>query len=360
VEQNQFTTKHHAMYSRIRHIEKSALDRPVTYRKLSEDFNSGGYAAKTVVELDFASKSYSENVLLNEVCLNILRNDRIALIGANGCGKSTLIRLIMGEEPCDSGVVKVSSNIKIAYMPQIILFDDENATVIEALRNAVDLPEDKLRSILVRFNFNSQDIIKKVSSLSGGEKSRLKLCLLMQSQVNFLILDEPTNHLDIESREWIEDAVADFSGTMLFISHDRFFLSRFASKIWSMKDGEITAFNGGFEDFLQAASIPINQAITSTPKKKKGKLSVKTKEKPKIPIPLETQIYKAEAELAALNEEITACLSGMHGRAASVAYGQSNSEYTKMNLFYQNKEQLEKHIASLYDDWANESENGGL
>ena len=339
VEQNQFTTKHHAMYSRIRHIEKSAVDRPVTYRKLSEDFSSGGYAAKTVVELDYASKSYGENVLLNEVSLNILRNDRLALIGANGCGKSTLIRLIMGEEPCDSGVVKVSSNIKIAYMPQIILFDDENATVIDALRNAVDFPEDKLRSILVRFNFNSQDIIKKVCNLSGGEKSRLKLCLLMQSQANFLILDEPTNHLDIESREWIEDAVSDFSGTMLFISHDRFFLNRFATKIWSMKDGEITAFNSGFEDFLQATLISANKVATPTPKKKREKQPVKTKEKPKIPIPLETQIYEKEAELVLLDNEIELSLS----------------DYAKLNLLYQKKAQLENIIESLYDDWANDN-----
>jgi ABC-type multidrug transport system ATPase subunit len=160
----------------------------------------------------------------------------------------------------------------------------------------------------------------------------------MQNQANFLILDEPTNHLDIESREWIEDAVSDFNGTMLFISHDRFFLSQFTSKIWSMKDGEITVFDGGFVDFLQTASNPASQVTVPMPKKKKGKLSVKTKEKPNIPIPFETQIYEAEAELAALDKEITACLS--------------DSDYIKINLLYQRKTQLENHIASLYDGWA--------
>ena len=238
-----------AMEKRIEQMDK--VDKPTTLRKMTEDFNSGGHAAKVVVSLESVHKSYGSNKLLDDVSLNIGRNDRIALIGANGCGKTTLLKMIMGEETCDSGMIKVSSNIKLAYMSQIIAFDDDNATVIETLRNITPLPEEKLRSTLARFRFKAQDVTKKVTNLSGGEKSRLKLCLLMQNQANFLILDEPTNHLDIESREWIEDAVSDFVGTMLFISHDRFFLSQFASKIWSMKDGSITVFNGGFEDWAR-------------------------------------------------------------------------------------------------------------
>ena len=247
VAQNRFTTKHHAILSRIDHMVK--VDKPITNRRITEDFNSGGHAAKEVVVIESVHKAYGTNVLLDDANLIIRRNDCIALIGANGCGKSTLIRLIMGQEPPDSGVVKVSSNITIAYMPQIIYFDDDNATVIETLRNTVDLPEDKLRSILVRFLFNSQDIQKKVSSLSGGEKSRLKLCLLMQSQANFLIMDEPTNHLDIDTRQWIENAVSEWDCTMLFISHDRYFLNRFASKIWDMKDAQMTEFSGSFDEY---------------------------------------------------------------------------------------------------------------
>jgi ATPase subunit of ABC transporter with duplicated ATPase domains len=127
-------------------------------------------------------------------------------------------------------------------MPQIIKFDDENATVLETLRDAIGLAEDKTRSILANFKFKAPDVMKKVKNLSGGEKSRLKLCMLMQTKVNFLILDEPTNHLDIDSREWIEEAISEWDCTMLFISHDRYFLNKFASKIWSMKDGKITDY----------------------------------------------------------------------------------------------------------------------
>ena len=328
-----------AFEKRIEQMDK--VDKPTTSKKMTEDFNSGGHAAKVVVSLDSVHKAYGSNVLLNCVSHNINRNDRIALIGANGCGKTTLLRMIMGEEACDNGIIKVSSNIKIAYMSQIILFDDINATVLDTLRNISPLPEDKLRSILARFRFKAPDVIKKVCNLSGGEKSRLKLCLLMQNQANFLILDEPTNHLDIESREWIEDAVSDFNGTMLFISHDRFFLNRFASKIWNMKDGEITAYDCGFEEFLHATSLSENKATAQSNKKKNGKPPAKTKEKPKALIPYETQIYGAEAELAAIDDEIAAILP--------------DSDYAKINLLYQKKAKLEDYIALLYEDWAGET-----
>ncbi|MCL2565018.1 MAG: ATP-binding cassette domain-containing protein [Defluviitaleaceae bacterium] len=330
-----------AMERRIEQMDK--VDKPLMSRKMTEDFNSGGHAAKEVVSFDSVSKSYGSNMLLDDVSLSIGRNNRIALIGANGCGKTTLLKLIMGEELCESGALKVSSNIKIAYMSQIIVFDDENATVFETLQNQVSLPEEKLRSILARFRFRTPDVIKKVRNLSGGEKSRLKLCLLMQNQANFLILDEPTNHLDIESREWIEDAVADFNGTMLFISHDRFFLNRFASKIWSMKDGKITVYDGDFEEYLQSSAIINSQPSITPSKNKKKKPAAPSKEKPKETIPFEALIYEAEAELTVLDKEIELHLT--------------DSDYEKMNLLYQKKYKLEEHIASLYDDWARE--NGG-
>ena len=340
-----------AMEKRIEQMEK--VDKPATSRKMTEDFSSGGHAAKAIVSLDSVCKCYGANVLLDDVSLTIGRNDRIALIGANGCGKTTLLKMIMGEESCDSGLVKVSSNINIAYMSQIIVFDDENATVLDTLRNISPLPEEKIRSILARFRFKALDVIKKVGSLSGGEKSRLKLCLLMQNQINFLILDEPTNHLDIESREWIEDAVSDFSGTMLFISHDRFFLNQFASKIWHMQNGKITVFDGGFEDYLQtmktqAVKIIDNQSSVthSNKNKQKKKPASASKEKSKVSIPLETQIYQAEAELNALEQ------------AASTSYSHPDSDYEKINELYQKKHQLEARITALYEDWANESDSG--
>jgi len=326
-----------AFEKRIEQMEK--VDKPTTSRKMTEDFNSGGHAAKVVVELDGVQKSFGGHTLLNNATLHIGRNERIALIGANGCGKTTLLKMMMAEEPCDSGTIKVSSNIRMAYMPQITVFDHDHATVLDTLRHIAPLPEEKLRSILARFRFRALDVLKKVGQLSGGEKSRLKLCLLMQNQANFLILDEPTNHLDIESREWIEDAIAEFSGTMLFISHDRFFLNQFASKIWSMKEGEIEVFDGGFEEFLHTTATP---KILPGKKKKQPVAKVKeTPKTPKAPPPPETQIYEAEAELAALEEDIAQRLAA--------------ADYEKANALYQQKMQLEGRIAALYDEWASES-----
>ena len=319
-----------AMEKRIEQMDK--VDKPTTSKKLSDDFNSGGYAAKELVSLDFVCKGYGQKTLLNNVSIGINRNDCIALIGENGCGKTTLLKLIMGEENCDSGLVKVSSNAKIAYMSQIIVFDNENATVLDTLRYAFDLTEEKARSILAGFKFKAQDVQKKVSNLSGGEKSRLKLCLLMQDKVNFLILDEPTNHLDIESREWIEDAVSEFGGTLLFISHDRYFLNKFASRIWSMKDGQITDFHGAYDDY---AKIHSGKSLPNTTKKKSP--PVKVKEQPKPSVSIESLIYEAEAELDEVNKAIEACVSG--------------ADYGKIDSLYKQKHALEENLEGLYTRW---------
>ena len=266
-----------------------------------------------------------------------------------------MLRLITSEEACDSGTVKLSSNIKIAYMPQIIRFEDENLTALETLRYAYDLTEEKARSILANFRFKATDVLKKVGNLSGGEKSRLKLCLLMQSKVNFLILDEPTNHLDIESREWIEDAVADWEGTMLFISHDRYFLNKFASRIWSMADGEITDFYGSLDDYLETitaqnqaspgkekVATQKNQVVAKSNQLKnssaRGEVNSPAKTKVGAAIPVETQIYEAEAELEKVNWAIES--------------GQYKTDHKKTNALYQEKHRLEEKIESLYSQWA--------
>ena len=238
VANNQFTTKHHAILSRLDHMEK--IEKPVSGpRKLSEGFKNGGHVAKELVTFEAVNKSFGEKPVAKDMDFSIYRNDRIALIGANGCGKTTLMKMIMGDELPDSGNIKVSINVKCAYMPQIITFKNMEATVLETLCSEFDLTEEKARSILARFNFRAADVHKKVTTLSGGEKSRLKLCLMMQNNVNFLLLDEPTNHLDIATREWIENVLDDFEGTMIFVSHDRYFLNKFADIVWNMADGVI-------------------------------------------------------------------------------------------------------------------------
>ena len=329
-----------AFEKRIEHMEK--VDKPNTSKRMEEDFNSGGYAAKVIVAFNSVKKQYGSKILLQDLNLSISRNDSIALVGENGCGKSTLIKLITGEEASDSGLVTVSSNVKIAYLPQIIAFENEEATVLETLRHAYGLPEEKARSILAGFKFRAADVTKKVSSLSGGEKSRLKLCLLMQNQVNFLILDEPTNHLDIESREWIEEAVSDFEGTLLFVSHDRYFLNKFTSKIWSMKDGDITEFNCGFDEYIQIIERQEQEPIITPAEKKIRPLPTKKVESLPKRVPYEVLISEAENELQELIKIIETELR--------------HKEYDKLKPLYEEKIQLEERIELLYRAWAKEHE----
>ncbi len=322
-----------AIEKRIEQMDK--IEKPIAARSLTAEFDSGVYASKEIVSFDSVSKNYGTKAILDDLTIKIRRNDSIALVGANGCGKSTLLKMIMGEEQCDSGTIKVGVSVKIAYMPQIIVFDSNEATVLETLRCETGVSDEKARSILAKFNFRASDVMKKVSALSGGEKSRLKLCLMMQNDTNFLLLDEPTNHLDIASREWIENVLTDFDGTMLFVSHDRYFLNKFATKAWSMDNSTITRYDYGFEQYLEAIRLPEiqkNKAKNKSPAPKE-----KIKIQPSKSMQAEDLISEAESELEAINAEIESDLT--------------KSDFTRMDVMCEKKRWLEERIDSLYSEW---------
>jgi ABC-type multidrug transport system ATPase subunit len=241
----------------------------------------------------------------------------------------------MDEEQCDGGAIKISASIRAAYMPQIITFSNMQATILDTLRYEHSLTDEKARSVLAGFHFRAADVVKKVGALSGGEKSRLKLCLMMQDNVNFLILDEPTNHLDIATREWIENALDDFEGAMLFVSHDRYLLNKFADKVWSMDGGNIVKYEYGFEEYLDAIRPVAVQKKTDVNKKPVTK--AKTQNRGEKPRPVEDLIVEAEAELNKANSAISV---NMH-----------NSGTSDMKELYRKKSQLEKRIDKLYDEW---------
>lgn len=329
-----------AMEKRIEQMD--TVEKPTKKRALTAEFDSGEYASKEIVCFDSVCKCYGTKVILNNSSNKILRNDLIALVGANGCGKTSLIKMIMNEEPCNSGEIKISPSVKFAYMPQIIEFENNNATILDTLRFSFGLSIEKARSILAGFHFRAEDVMKKVCNLSGGEKSRLKICMMMQSRVNFLLLDEPTNHLDIESREWIENALMDFDGTMLFVSHDRYFLNRFANKVWSMEDGVITQYDCGFNEYLELRKDKVLEQ--SLQKSKPQRISpVKSSNKTtlqKISVPIESQIKEAEDELSKVNERIE----------AEVLL----NDFSKMDELHEIKHQLEGQIEALYAEWIEE------
>ena len=211
--------------------------------------------------------------------------------------------MIMGEIKPDSGMVRLGPSVKSAYLPQIVSFDNPRRTLQDTLIYDLNLSPQMARNRLGAFMFSGEDVFKTVGDLSGGEKSRLRLCMLMNSEINLLVLDEPTNHLDLQSREWIEDAVDGYGETLIFISHDRYFIDRFANRIWELEDGVFSDFTGTYSDYQEQKA----SSATAEAAKKESSARFKQKKKPadtqKELRRLERDIEKLEKELEEVNRQ---------------------------------------------------------
>ncbi len=237
---------HKRAFSMEKRIEKlSHTERPTEQKKLTVKFKERSFEGDEVLVMDGISKSYGEKKLFSDLDLSVTGGERIALIGDNGTGKSTLVKLIMNQEKPDSGYLYLGPAIRTAYLPQLVSFTDESRSALDTMLYDCRCLPQQAHDRLAAFGFRGEDVLTPVGALSGGEKSRLRLCMLMGGDINFLILDEPTNHLDIASREWMEDALSDYEQTLLFVSHDRYFIEKFATRIWALADGKITDFRGG-------------------------------------------------------------------------------------------------------------------
>lgn len=171
-------------------------------------------------------------------------------MGDNGTGKTTFLKILLGEEEPDKGWIHFGPSVKMGYLPQIVQFSNPERTLVDTMIWEQNCSAQEARDRLGAFRFQGEDVFKTVETLSGGERSRLRLCMLMDERINFLILDEPTNHLDIASREWIETAVEAFDGALLFVSHDRYFINRFANRIWMLEEGKVVDFKGSYDAWL--------------------------------------------------------------------------------------------------------------
>ena len=305
------------MHKRAFSIDKriarmTVADRPKRQKKLSMTFGDPNYETEQVLKVRGICKSFDGREILRDITFNVRNGERIAILGDNGTGKTTLLNIILGLEQADSGTIKKGDGLKPAYLPQVVRFEDENRTLVDTLIYDKNVTPQTARNRLGRFQFSGEDQLKPVSKLSGGEKSRLRLCELMYDNLNLLVLDEPTNHLDILSREWIEEAVEGFTGTLLFVSHDRYFLSRFASRIIVLMDGEMIDFTGNYEEYLAfRARRAAEKAARVQPKPKKEKPKPKGGTKPleKKIARLEREISDLEQQSAAIDEQMTECAS---------------------------------------------------
>ncbi len=331
---------HKRAFSMEKRIEKlQSSPKPKTAKKLNAKFTSKEFYGDEVLLIDGISKSFGEKKLFSDLELLIEGKERIALIGDNGTGKSTFIKLIMGEEWADSGYIRKGPTVKTAYLPQIIHFDYPERTLYDTMIYDCGCSPQEARDRLGHFLFSGEDVFKTVGTLSGGEQSRLRLCMLMRGDINFLILDEPTNHLDIASREWIESAILDYEEALLFVSHDRWFIEKFATRIWELRDGKITDYRGSFSEFreFKARQQSIQQAAArKEPAKKEAAPKKKNSQNTEKRIArIEKDIAKLEAEIAekdALCEEYA-------------------SDYQKLMEIGAEKEALEAQLEELFEIW---------
>jgi ATP-binding cassette subfamily F protein 3 len=251
---DKFASRMHAMQARIDRIEK--IDRPVLDRR-KMDLSLNGYrGSNQVLEFEQVTKEFSHRKVLNNLNFLISHGERVGLVGANGAGKSVMLRLILGRDVATLGQIKIGPSVTVGYYAQEHETLDFEQTVIDTVRLAGNMSESNAVSLLIRYLFTYQQATQKVGDLSGGERSRLQLALLVLSGANFLLLDESTNNLDIASAEVLENALEEFNGTVLVISHDRYFLDRTVRRIFELKDSVITEYIGGYSDYAEKTSRP--------------------------------------------------------------------------------------------------------
>ena len=297
-----------SMEKRIERMRTTA--KPTKAKKMDARFASREFKGDEVLQLRGVTKAFDDRTLFSDEYLRVEGGERIALIGENGTGKTTLLNMLTGRESCDGGVIRLGPSVKWAYLEQVIHFDHPECNLVDTMLYAKrNITPQSARNRLAAYQFQGEDVFKSVSVLSGGELSRLRLCMLMDEEINFLILDEPTNHLDIASREWIEEAVEAFDGTLLFVSHDRYFINRFATRIWELADGTITDYPMGFAQYrAQKAAepkpepvMPIKKGDTRQPRGNRSQQAARRQ----LTI-CESGIAKLERELAQLDEAMAA------------------------------------------------------
>ena len=319
---------------RMERIQKT--QRPKTEKTMKASFGEKDFSGDVVFKMKNVSKSYGDRVLFSDVNLNVEGGERIALLGDNGTGKSTFLKCLLGEEDC-GGRIQFGPTVKWGYLPQIIRFDHPERSLYDTMLYEKNLTPQMARDRLGAFLFQGEDVFKTVGTLSGGEQSRLRLCMLMDEKINLLILDEPTNHLDIASREWVEAAIEEFEGVLLFVSHDRYFIEKFAERIWLLENGAIRDFHCGYQKYR---SILDHEALARTlpkpePKVKKERPRTGTKDGEKLVRRLEREIEKQESLISELDGKIEAAAA----------------DYQELTRLLGEKEQAEEVLLELMEQW---------
>lgn len=338
--------------------EKPKLKQNRMKLSFEADFKSGG----EVIEAEDLSKSYGSRKLFDHAGLLVRKGERVCIIGDNGIGKTTLLKILMGLEKPDNGYLRIGYNVNFGYYDQGQLLLDENETVLGEMKNAYHLYTDtEMRSLLGRFLFTGDDVFKQVKDLSGGEKAKLSLLKLMLSGANTLVLDEPTNHLDIESKEIVEEALMEFEGTLLIVSHDRYLLNTIPDRILELTEHGLVEYKGKFDYYLEKSGRSVSrseaEATTASAQSGKDELELTRKlvkdseaerkakkqneaeerRRQRRAESVENRIHEIEAELADIQDEMS-----LPGNAANPEW--MHEKASKMA-------ELEAEVTALYDEW---------
>lgn len=343
-------TKARQVQARVKQLERmERIDEPISEEvAMSFRFTFGQQPGKVLLEIKNFSKAYGDKQVLHQTEATMMRGDKIALVGANGIGKSTLLRIIEGSEPIQSGERKLGHNVETAFYAQHQLeaLTLEENILSELQRSGTDRSEKELRSLLGCFLFSGDEVFKRIKVLSGGEKSRVALAKTLLSEANFLLLDEPTNHLDIQSVKVLVHALQNYEGSYIVVSHDRHFINQIANKVWYIEEQELKEYPGTYAEFARwRAKYRAQNAVKeekNKPKKATGKAKPSADEKAQRRLSkevekLEEQIMDLEQQKEALEEEMTK--PTVYGDPYRLA--EANEELQK----------LEKQLAKVNQEW---------
>lgn len=322
------------------------LEKPVDERAIRFSFEARRRTGEDVLQLTEISKSFGEKHLFHDLTLRVRAGDRVALIGPNGVGKSTLIKIIVGEEQPDTGFIRYGSNVDIGYY-------DQHQSTLHADKTALDeiwdrfpqMEQSNVRGALGMFLFTGDDVFKPIHTLSGGEKGRVALTALMLRKDNLLLLDEPTNHLDMDSREVLEDALTDFGGTIITVSHDRYFINRIANRIIEMQPDGVTEYIGNYDDYIERKNRPV--AVETEAGKTKTELEKeKRREKLSRQALRQLKIRAQEAEKAVGVKE--AEIAELEAQMADPSLYSDAQKSADVQRAYQKAQQA---LQTLYEQW---------
>ncbi|MES2838371.1 MAG: ABC-F family ATP-binding cassette domain-containing protein [Bacteroidota bacterium] len=343
-----------SLIKKLDRLERVEVD-DIENASINFQFPAAERSGKVVVEVQDTEKKYAEKLIFSHVNLEILREEKIAFVGKNGQGKTTLSKIIAGIEPCSSGEIKLGHNVSLGYYAQNQAeFLNENKTVFETIDEvAVGDVRKNIRGLLGSFLFSGDTVDKKVKVLSGGEKSRLALCKLMLQPYNLLVLDEPTNHLDMASKEMLKDALLEYTGTMIVVSHDRDFLQGLTQKVVEFKDGSIKEYIGDISYFLEQRKLnqlnELNQLSQQSKQQEKvvteNKLSYEQKkEQDKEQRKIANQISKCEKEIEELENKIAKL-------DEELANPETSTKVSADPTFFANYNNIKKQIELKMTEW---------